>query len=71
MGLNYSTNNFLGLGETLSLGGQVGTLSTNMSAGFTEPYLFDRPFQIGISVYLRRYQLQSGPAGFDSVRHRT
>jgi outer membrane protein insertion porin family len=60
VGLNYSTNNFLGLGETLSLGGQVGTLMTNISAGFTEPYLFDRPFQVGFQVYLRRYAYNQG-----------
>jgi len=60
VGLNYSTNNFLGLGETLSLGGQVGTITTNVSAGFTEPYLFDRPFQMGIQVYLRRYAYNQG-----------
>jgi len=55
VGLNYSTNNFLGLGETLSLGAQLGTLQRNITLGFTEPYLFDRPFQAGISVYLRRF----------------
>ena len=60
VGLNYSTNNFLGLGETLSLGGQVGTLMTNVTAGFTEPYLFDRPFQMGIQVYLRRFAYNQG-----------
>ena len=60
VGLNYSTNNFLGLGETLSLGGQVGTLTTNVSAGFTEPYLFDRPFQMGIQVYLPCYSYNRG-----------
>jgi outer membrane protein insertion porin family len=60
VGLNYSTNNFLGLGETLSLGGQVGTLMTDISAGFTEPYLFDRPFQVGVQVYLRRFAYNQG-----------
>ncbi len=60
VGLNYSTNNFLGLGETLSLGGQVGTLMTNVSAGFTEPYLFDRPLQMGVQAYLRRYSYDQG-----------
>ncbi len=60
VGLNYATNNFLGLGETLSLGGQVGTLMTNVSVGFTEPYLFDRPFQMGIQLYLRRFSYDQG-----------
>src|SRR5579863_5448332 len=35
VGASYSTNNFLGLGETLSLTGQVGTLSQNAQFGFT------------------------------------
>ena len=60
VGLNYSTNNFLGLGETLSLGAQVGTLTNDISLGFTEPYLFDRPLQAGVSVYLRRYDYNQG-----------
>ena len=60
IGLNYSTNNFLGLGETLSLGGQVGTLTDNVNIGFTEPYLFDLPLQAGISLYLRRFDYNQG-----------
>lgn len=60
VGLNYSTNNFLGLGETLSLGGQVGTLTNDVSIGFTEPYLFDRALQAGISFYLRRFDYNQG-----------
>src|ERR1019366_8614205 len=60
IGLNYSTNNFLGLGETLSMQTQLGTLQRNISLGFTEPYLFDRPLQAGISVYLRRFDYNQG-----------
>ncbi len=60
IGLNYSTNNFLGLGETLSMQSQLGTITRNVTLGFTEPYLFDRPLQAGISVYLRRYSYDQG-----------
>ncbi|MEP6715729.1 MAG: outer membrane protein assembly factor BamA [Terriglobia bacterium] len=60
VGMNYSTNNFLGLGETLSIGGQVGTLTDDVSIGFTEPYLFDRPMQAGVSLYLRRFDYNQG-----------
>ena len=60
VGLNYSTNNFLGLGENLSIGGQVGTLTDNVNIGFSEPYLFDRPLQAGINVYLRRFDYNQG-----------
>ncbi|HUK18574.1 MAG TPA: outer membrane protein assembly factor BamA [Bryobacteraceae bacterium] len=55
VGFNYSTNNFLGLGETLSLGAQLGTLMRDVTFGFTEPYLFDHPIQASFTVYLRRY----------------
>ena len=60
VGANYSTNNFLGLGDTLSIGGQVGTLTDNVNIGFTEPYIFDKPLQAGISLYLRRFDYNQG-----------
>jgi outer membrane protein insertion porin family len=60
LGFNYSTNNFLGLGETLSLEAQLGTRTRDVSLGFTEPYLFDRPIQAGFMVYLRRFKFDQG-----------
>ncbi len=55
VGLSYSTNNFLGLGETLTVSADLGTLERNLMFGFTEPYLFDRPLQLGFTVYGRKY----------------
>ncbi len=55
IGFSYSTNNFLGIGETLSLSAQLGTVMTSVQFGFTEPYLFDRPIQSGFTIYLQRY----------------
>jgi outer membrane protein insertion porin family len=55
VGFNYSTNNFLGLGETLSVGSQLGTRMRDVSFGFTEPYLLDHPIQASFTVYLRRF----------------
>ncbi|MGA8577182.1 MAG: outer membrane protein assembly factor BamA, partial [Bryobacteraceae bacterium] len=55
LGANYSTNNFLGLGETLSLNGQLGTRMQSATFGFTEPYLFDKPIQAGFSVFVSRF----------------
>lgn len=55
IGLNYETNNFLGLGETLTLQGNVGNRERSLLFGFTEPYLFDRPMQLGFTVYDRRF----------------
>jgi outer membrane protein insertion porin family len=55
VGANYSTNNFLGLGDTLSLEAQLGTLLRSVNLGFTEPYVFDTRLQMGINLYIRRY----------------
>jgi len=60
MGFNYSTNNFLGLGETLSLDSQLGTRMRSVRLGFTEPYFMDRPIQLGFMVYLTRFDFNQG-----------
>ncbi|HEY0307696.1 MAG TPA: outer membrane protein assembly factor BamA, partial [Acidobacteriaceae bacterium] len=51
IGLNYETNNFLGLGETLSVQANIGDLSRNLSFGFTEPYFRNRPLSLGLQVF--------------------
>ena len=60
VGFNYSTNNFLGLGETLTLESQVGTRMKDVSLGFTEPYFLDRPLQLGFLVYYRAFNFDQG-----------
>jgi len=68
IGLNYSTNNLFGLGETLDVQASVGNQQRNISLGFTEPYLMDKPLQAGIRVFAskynfnqaKNYQLQTG-----------
>ncbi|MBV8847636.1 MAG: outer membrane protein assembly factor BamA [Bryobacterales bacterium] len=55
LGLSYSTNNFLGLGETLSIGGQVGTRMQNVNFSFTQPYFLDRPLAAGFTVFIQRF----------------
>jgi len=55
VGLSYSTNNFLGLGETLTVQANIGNLERDLMFGFTEPYLFDRPLQFGFTVYGRKF----------------
>ena len=60
LGFNYSTNNFLGLGETLSLGAQLGTRMRDVTLGFTEPYVWDRPMQLGFTVYIREFLYNQG-----------
>jgi len=54
IGLSYSTNNFLGLGETLSVQANIGSLQRDIVFGFTEPYFLDRPISAGFTVYGRK-----------------
>ena len=55
IGLTYQTNNFLGLGETLTFSAQFGSLARSFMFGFTEPYLFDRPISTGFTIFSSRY----------------
>ena len=55
IGLSYQTNNFLGLGETLTLSAQIGDIQRNILFGFTEPYLFDRPISTGFTIFMNRF----------------
>jgi outer membrane protein insertion porin family len=55
IGFSYSTNNFLGLGETLSLNTQLGTRTRDATFSFTEPYFLDRPLQVGFTLFVNRF----------------
>ena len=54
VGINYATNNFLGLGETLQVQASIGNLARSVRFGFTQPYMFDRPLQFGFNVYVNK-----------------
>jgi outer membrane protein insertion porin family len=68
LGLNYQTNNFLGLGETLSLQGNLGSISRQFTFGFTQPYVHNHPLNVGFQIYnskqdfnaAKSFQAQSG-----------
>jgi outer membrane protein insertion porin family len=51
IGLNYSTNNFMGRGETLQVQISLGNLARSVLFGYTQPYMFDRPLQFGFTVF--------------------
>jgi outer membrane protein insertion porin family len=62
LGLNYSTNNFLGLGETLSVQANIGDLSRQLSLGFNEPYLRNKPLSLGVNVFDQKYDYNPAKA---------
>jgi outer membrane protein insertion porin family len=51
LGVNYQTNNFLGLGETLSLQGNLGNVSRTFMFGFSQPYVRNRPLNVGFQLF--------------------
>lgn len=67
---SFTTTNFLGRGESLSLQGQKGSRSSIYQVSFTEPYIFGRPISLGGDVYSRKYDFLTGEAkvGYSEVR---
>ena len=49
--LGYSTQNFLGLGEKLTLNLSRGTRAETYRLAFTEPYLFNLPASLGFDIF--------------------
>jgi outer membrane protein insertion porin family len=50
-GLDYSTNNLLGRGESLSFNVAAGNRQNSIVFSFTEPYVRNRPITAGFSIY--------------------
>jgi outer membrane protein insertion porin family len=50
-GLEYSTNNLLGRGETLAFNLAYGNRQRSFQFSFTEPYVKNRPITVGFSIF--------------------
>lgn len=55
-GLEYSTNNLFGRGESLSFSAQAGNRQRSFLFSFTEPYIRNRPITAGFSLYTQSYR---------------
>lgn len=62
LGVNYQTNNFLGLGETLSVQGNIGNVSRQFLFGFSQPYVRNRPLNVGFQIYNNKSDFNSAKA---------
>jgi outer membrane protein insertion porin family len=56
IGIDYSTNNLLGYGESLAIAVSGGNYQKVASFSFTEPYLKGRPISLGFSIFYQDYQ---------------
>jgi outer membrane protein insertion porin family len=59
LGLTYETNNFRGKGESLQFSVTGGTRTTDFVVSFTEPYLLDTRWSMGISLYNQRFRFDT------------
>ena len=67
-GLEYSTNNLLGYGESLSVALSGGNRSKSVSFGFTEPYLMGKPVSLGFTLFASKYQFLGDSFDFQSAQ---
>jgi len=67
-GLEYSTNNLLGYGESLSVALSGGNRSKSVSFGFTEPYLMGKPVSLGFTLFASKYQFLGDSFDFASAQ---
>src|SRR5260370_5566565 len=68
VGLNYQTNNFLGVGETLTFSAEFGDRQRNFLFSFTEPYLFDRPISTGFRLFDINFYFHQRRENFNLLR---
>jgi outer membrane protein insertion porin family len=68
--LSYTTSNFLGKGESVTVSGQAGARSRNYQLSFSEPFLFGRNLTGGGSAYSRKidYAVASQTIDYSEVR---
>jgi outer membrane protein insertion porin family len=68
--LAYTTTNFLGRGESLTVSAQKGARSSIYQLAFSEPYVFGRPMTAGFDIYSRKIDFLTGvgTVGYSEVR---
>jgi outer membrane protein insertion porin family len=67
---SFTTSNFIGRGESLTLSFQKGSRANNYQLAFTEPFMFGRPITAGISLFSRKidYRVTSSEIDYSEVR---
>jgi outer membrane protein insertion porin family len=67
---SFTTANFIGRGETVTLSFQKGSRANNYQLAFTEPFMFGRPITAGVSLFSRKidYRITSAEVDYSEVR---
>jgi len=67
---SFTTSNFIGRGESLTVSLQKGSRSNNYQIAFSEPFVFGKPITAGVSLFSRKidYQIYSTEVDYSEVR---
>lgn len=66
-GINYSTNNFRGLGQQIDVQLLTGTRTAQYQLSFREPYFLDSRVSLGYSIFKRRFRYDTFTAFFGMI----
>ena len=67
IGVNYQSNNFRGLGQTIGINLLTGSRTANASFSFNEPYFMDSKVSTGFSVFNQRSRFDTFTAFFGLI----
>ena len=67
IGINYSTNNFRGMGQTIGVQLSTGTRSSNYFVRYTDPYFRDSKVTLSLSVFNTQYRFDTFTASFGAI----
>jgi len=66
-GVNYTTNNFRGLGQEISVNLTTGTRTSNYMLRFTDPYFRNSRVSLSASLYNQRYRFDTFAASYGLI----
>ena len=67
VGINYRTNNFRGLGQTIDVQMSTGTRTSNYFVRYTDPYFRDSRVTMSLSVFNQRFRYDTFTASFGLI----
>ncbi len=67
IGINYQTNNFRGLGQTIDVQMSTGTRTSNYFVRYTDPYFRDSRVTMSLSVFNQRFRYDTFTASFGLI----
>ena len=67
IGINYSTNNFRGLGQTIGVSLNTGTRTSSYFVRYTDPYFRDSRVTLMLSVFNQRFRYDTFTASFGLI----